>query len=167
MNRERTNRKRNSPIVLFAIFATLLSLTSCERGPAFSHYEHFGSDGWRKNDALHYSICPEEAAPYNMFIDLRMCSLYPYTQLTLLVRSSHSNGSQSHTDTINIETADPEGNRTGNGLNIKKHHIDLPQVVLAPNDTFSITVAHNMSREYLPGIIDIGVIAERQNDTTH
>ena len=141
--------------------AAVLTLAGCSQKPVYSHFEHFDSNGWRRADAATYSIGVQEEGIYNIAMDLRVCSLYPYTQLMLVVQASNTSHLINRTDTVNIDITDYEGNPLGSGLSIRTHHIDLPPATLTTNDTLNVTVTHNMSRECLPGIIDIGIIAEK------
>ena len=140
--------------------AAALVLTSCSRLPLYSHFEAVDKWGWASTDTISFTIPVKQAGSYRLRLDLRTNSLYPYTQLTLL---THWHSHRSHVakdSTLRFDITDDEGYTQGRGTGLYQYQATLPPVSLARNDTLSVSIRHGMSRDVLPGIVDMGLTAE-------
>ena len=53
---------------------------------------------------------------------------------------------------------DQSGNSKGKGLSLQQYDFDIDEMQLEQGDSLHIRVAHNMKREILPGVVDLGFI---------
>lgn len=154
--RKRNPRRRNSILViLFA--AAALALASCSRRLVYSHFEAVGRQGWSRTDTLCFCVPVKKAGTYSLRLDLRANSIYPYTQLVLAACQQTSRSKASQTEHITFDITNADGDIQGNGTSVYQYHTPLPSVVLAKNDTLTVTLFHGMARDVLPGIIDFGL----------
>ena len=148
----------NCALKKIGLAAALVLTTGCSRLPIYSHFEFVPTDGWKQDDTLRFCVPVKEAGRYDVQMHLRATSLYPYTQLMLNVGiASHHSSLITHLAPLTIDITDAEGNRLGEGLSIRQHDISLSSADLKKNDTLVVTVAHNMHRNPLPGVSDVGI----------
>lgn len=155
------NPRRNS--ILNSIMAAALALASCSRLPVYSHFEAVDQAGWARNDTISFTITAKQAGTYQLRLDLRTNSLFPYTQLTLL---THFHSQRSHVEkdtTLLFNITNAEGYVQGRGTGTYQYQAALSPVMLSRNDTLRISIRHGMSRDALPGIVDMGITAEAEN----
>ena len=149
---------KNSILLSIGIAAALDLTTGCSRLPIYSHFELIPSDGWEQDDTLRFRVPVKDAGSYDVQMHLRATSLYPYTQLMLNVGiTTRHLPLTTHLLPFTIDITDDEGNRLGEGLSIRQYNLGLPSANLRKNDTLVVTVAHNMHRNPLPGINDVGI----------
>ena len=137
-------------------------LAGCNDGKVYDEYRHTPLMGWEKNDTLSFGVGRvKRAGNFEASLGLRIDVSYPFTSLTLLVEyetlPSHEHG----IDTLTCVLADKNGVRTGRGLSNYQYEFRIRQFHLVPLDSIHFEVRHDMKREILPGISDIG-IAVRQ-----
>lgn len=143
---------------LLGIAATLALCTACTEGRVFHHYNHTPLAGWEKTDELTYDV-PKLAATgrYGIDLGLRINGLFPFTSLTLIVEQTVYPSREQRTDTLNCKLTDRNGTVKGQGVTYYQYHFHVSQLPLHRDDSLHITVKHNMQREILPGIADVGI----------
>ena len=82
--------------------------------------------------------------------------------LTLIVEQNiyHNNKhvrSACKTDTVNCQLIDKNGVSKGQGISYYQYNFPINVYRLNQGDSIHITVRHDMKREILPGVSDIGV----------
>ena len=127
-------------------------LAGCNDGKVYDEYRHTPLMGWEKNDTLSFGVGRvKRAGNFEASLGLRIDGSYPFTSLTLLVEyetlPSHEHG----IDTLTCVLADKN----------YQYEFRIRQFHLVPLDSIHFEVRHDMKREILPGISDIG-IAVRQ-----
>ena len=133
-------------------------LTSCLRQTAYYHFEHTPLTGWEKNDALEYSVSPmADDCTLSEEVELRTNILYPFQGLTLVLEQEVLPRRYIRRDTINCSIADKEGKIKGEGTGIYTYGYQVADLQLARGDSLHIRLRHNMKREILPGIADVGI----------
>ena len=65
-------------------------------------------------------------------------------------------------DTLDISLIDIDGSPKGKGVNHYQYNIPLNSISLLAGETLYVSIRHNMKRENLPGISDIGLTLEEQ-----
>ena len=138
-------------------------MASCSRRPIYSHFEAVGQQGWNRTDTLRFCVSAKRAGSYALRLDLRANSIYPYTQLILAACQQTSRSKTSQTERITFDITNADGDIQGNGTSVYQYHTSLPSVVLAKNDTLTVTLFHCMARDVLPGIIDFGLTVDPIN----
>jgi len=157
MTGRKPNRIINNLIVLAVVVFTIIG---CGQHPIYSHFEHIQPTGWQRNDTLRFSIHAKDAGNYCLSLDLRATSLFPFTELVLVVERYAHLKHERRTDTLYINITDKDGNREGAGISMFSYGTPLTPVMLEDHDTLDISVRHAMTRQCLQGITDVGITAE-------
>lgn len=149
-------------IVIAGLLAVLIGLSACERGVVYDHYEHTVLAGWEKIDTLSYAV-PRvtDNGLYAVTLGLRVNRLYPFQSLTLIVEQTAYPSRKTHVDTLNCQLVDANGNIKGNGVTHYQYNFHVSDLRLGANDSLHISVRHDMKREILPGISDVGIKVEK------
>ena len=120
---------------VFILVATI-AFSACNHAKVYDEYAHTPIAGWEKNDTLSFEIPPMAATGYyRQSLGLRTTGAYPFTALTLIVN----------------QTIYP----ANKGKRIEKTDTLLCQLIRG--DSIHIAIRHDMKREILPGVSDIGV----------
>lgn len=157
------HRKNRSMLRHFLILtAAACALASCGN-QVFDKYEHTSTNGWEKNDALSFSV-PKAQVNCVVAVDLglRINNLYPFMQLTLIVEQRVYPSNAVKTDTINYDLIDNNGYAKGHGISHYQYNFHVSTLSLNRGDSLNITVRHDMKREILPGISDVGIKVNRK-----
>ena len=134
---------------------------SCATDTVYYSYAHTPVAGWEKNDTLTFNI-PGMAAPgtYGQQVGLRMTSAFPFTSISLIVEQRIMPRGKVLTDTIKCPITDIRGNFLGDGISSFQYMFPLREVTLNKKDSIHVSIRHNMKREILPGVSDIGLKME-------
>ncbi len=158
--------------------ATLLS--SCTSKTQYYHYVHTPVTGWEKNDTISFDVPPLESTyDYGREINLRVTGFYPFTRLTLIVETycigqQQGKGKNNHSpearegighgkkgdisrDTLRCTIISSTGRPTGYGVGNYQYAFSMPSRHYHAGDSLHVTVRHDMKREILPGISDVGL----------
>lgn len=139
-------------------------LTACNKQTVYNHYEHMLLSGWEKNDTVNFCI-PDlsEGGNYTEELGLRINSEYPFMGLQLLIEQEILPSHEIRLDTLSCSLIDNQGNSKGQGLNYYQYVFPLTTINLNKGDRLRISVRHDMKREILPGISDIGFRLTKSN----
>lgn len=134
---------------------------SCATDTVYYSYAHTPVAGWEKNDTLTFNI-PGMAASgtYSQQVGLRMTSAFPFTSISLIVEQRIMPRGKVLTDTIKCPITDIRGNFLGDGISSFQYMFPLREVTLNKKDSIHVSIRHNMKREILPGVSDIGLKME-------
>ena len=107
--------------------------------------------GWDKTDTLFFEVPPvKEAGTYQEEIGIRTDLDYPFQSLALVVAQEiHPKG-----DILQKER--------GNGISRFQNVIYLSDIQLEKGDSLRICITHNMRREMISGLSDIGMILTKK-----
>lgn len=129
----------------------------------YHHYEHAATTGWEKDDTLFFKIPPSEVGGvFAEDVELRTNNDYPFMGISLIVKQVIFPSMVSRADTIFCTLAEEDGTITGKGINYYQHRFPLKDISLNEGDSVVISIRHNMIRETLPGIIDVGIRLSKQ-----
>lgn len=146
----------------FVIGLALLLVTSCTGNKVYDHYDHTLLTGWEEADALQFDVPPlPETGRYATRLGLRISNAYPFQELTLIVEQTVYPGKHKQVDTLACHLFDQKGKVEGQGVSFFQYHFSISQMALQKGDSLHITVRHNMKREIMPGISDIGIEMEK------
>ncbi len=145
-----------------------LALTACEDGTVYNHYEHTPIAGWEKNDTLSFCIGPFAATgDYTEEIGLRISADYPFTGLNLIAEQTlvasekitmvQEDRRTERRDTLTCSLIDQRGRAKGRGISHYQYLFHLTTLKINEGDMLYVAIRHDMKREILPGIADIGV----------
>ena len=143
--------------VIIGIMLTVACwITSCDRLPIYCHYEPTPTSGWEKNDTISFSI-PRitEAGYYKEELGLRINENYPFLGLCLIIQQTVLPSG------LNCNLIDKQGKVKGPGINHYQYTFHVNTIRLAEGDSLHIHVKHNMKRDIMPGVTDIGIRIER------
>ncbi len=148
---------RNS--VWFALILTVaLAMTSCNRKTIYHHYKQTPLTGWEKNDTLIFSVSPvKQRAVVMRNLELRISNDFPFQRLNLIVEQTVYPSSYRRSDTPNCQLIADEGTVKGGGVSLYEYRFQLPDISVNEDDSIDIRVRHNMKREILPGVSDVGI----------
>lgn len=145
-----------------ACLMVLLTLAACNSGVVYDHYEHTMLTGWEKVDTLYYPVPRlDREGLYDVTLGLRTTNVYPFTGLTLLVEQCVLPSGKGRVDTVNCRLRTEKGKVTGQGVSYYQYTFHVSELHLHANDSLTIKVRHNMKREILPGISDVGIEVKR------
>lgn len=140
---------------------------ACLRGKVYDHYEQLPIAGWEKNDTIIFTVPPMATAGiYSIDLGLRTTGLYPFMSLTLVfekeVVSTDTMAATAFTahpvvTTLQCRLTDKQGHTQGQGVNYYQHNFHVADLPLAQGDSLRINIRHDMKREILPGISDLGI----------
>ena len=141
----------------------LLVLSACNRKLVYDRYLSTPISGWEKNDTLSYDIRPVSGTDtYDMWLGLRTSEAYPFTAITLIVEQHIYPKDTIVNDTVNCKLTDRHGNASGTGVNFHQYRFPVTELQLQDGDSIHIRVRHDMKRERLPGISDVGISLRRK-----
>lgn len=142
----------------WAIAALALTLTACGMRTVYNHYEHTELSGWEKIDTLVFNVPKaQETADYGMSLGLRVTGQYPFQRLTLIVERTIYPSHKTTADTISCQLVSRDGRMLGQGVNAYQYTFPVADFSVNEGDSLHITVRHDMKREILPGISDVGI----------
>lgn len=149
---------------LFIIGLTIGTLTSCKDAVIYNQYSHIPIAGWEKNDTLSFEIPPlANGGYYQEQLGLRITGAYPFMGLTLIVEQtiypteSNKEEKTMKVDTIQCSLIDKNGVTKGQGISYYQYDVPINVYRMNANDSIHLCIRHDMKREILPGISDIGI----------
>lgn len=155
------NRKNSWETVLLGLIVCVL--TACQQRAAFSHYESVPIDGWDREDTVQFMLGPiVEGNVFCETLGLRASQAFPFMNLSLIVEQEAIPSGLVRCDTINIPIIDTDGIPIGKGINHFQYNIALNDINLLTGESLFVSIRHNMKREYLPGITDVGITLTKQ-----
>jgi len=149
---------------LLALLATwlLLTIASCDERKVYDHYVHTSLTGWNKGDTLSFSLPKiEKEGVFGMDLRLRTNNSYPFTGLTLIVQKTFYPSMFKSPDTIHCKLRDDNGTPRKQGISYYQYSFHVTDLHLRQGDSLQVEVRHNMKRETLPGISDVGIMLTR------
>jgi len=140
----------------------VLLLTACKQRTVYYHYEHTPLSGWEKNDTLVFTTDTIAIdGTYSEEVGIRINGTYPFLQLNLVVEHLVMPAMTMKSDTLSCRLIDETGKALGNGVSNYQYLIPLTSLTLKKGDRLRIAIRHDMKREILPGISDIGLRLRR------
>ena len=134
-----------------AAIVSLVAMTACAADTVYYDYRHTLKAGWDKGDTLVFSVPPvRTAGRYHEVVCLRTTGAFPFTGVTLVVGQRSVPRNIVRSDVLKCTLTDRNGNAKGKG-------VSLCDVDLNRGDSLNICIRHDMKREVLSGISDVGV----------
>lgn len=150
---------------LKCIIGTLLltvawSMTSCSRQQTvYANYVPIDDTTWEKTDTVTFDVPPVKAAgTYQEKLGLRLADDFPFLALSMDIEIQVQPKGILHSSQHKFSVIDQGGNPKGEGLSLQQYTFDLGDLELEEGDSLHISMAHNMKREILPGVVDLGII---------
>lgn len=148
---------RNKPFVIVVLLA-MMALCGCQQRIVFHQYRHISDPGWDKADTLHFDIRPMAAdGSYSLDAELRTDKDYPFQQLTIEVLQKVYPSKETHHDVIVCDLISETGVIEGDGISFFQYQFHVRDLSLQRGDSIHVCISHNMKREIMPGIADVGI----------
>lgn len=139
-------------LILCILFA------ACNEKKVYDTFRHTPLAGWEKNDSLAFDVPKLKASGhYQSALALRINNEYPFMGLTLIVEQTVHPTHIKHVDTLNCALIGANGVPKGQGIGYYQYAFDITSMDLHEGDSLHISVRHDMKREILPGISNVGV----------
>jgi len=140
----------------------VLLLVACTGRKTYDHFEPTPLSGWERNDSLFFSV-PRTDLPgiFAMEAGVRIDNTYPFMALTLIIEQKITPGNRTKADTLACKLIDNHGIALGQGINLYQYKFRVSNVKLNYGDSLTVIVRHDMKREILPGICDVGISLSR------
>lgn len=90
-------------------------------------------------------------------IGMRLNGQYPFTDLCIIVEHTIFPANIIIRDTLNCNITESRDTYNSNGVSYRQFNFHLKDIALSEGDSLTINIRHNMMREILPGIADVGV----------
>lgn len=90
-------------------------------------------------------------------VGLRLNGTYPFLGLCIIVEQTVLPSNVATRDTLNCSFTYSDSKYTSNGISYRQYKYHLKDIKLSKGDSIDIKIRHNMMREVLPGIADVGV----------
>lgn len=142
----------------------LLFLTACDKKRVFDQYESLPGQ-WHRDSVVSFRVtAPDTVNTYNLFINLRNNSEYPYSNLFLITNMNFPNG-KVVSDTLEYAMAKPSGEWLGTGFGeLKESRLWYKENIrFTESGDYVIDIQHAMRRGgetegigELEGITDVG-----------
>lgn len=150
-------RKLGAALILSVLFA------ACNDKKVYDTFHHTPLAGWEKNDSLSFDVPKlKTSGRYLSTLALRIDDEYPFMGLTLIVEQTVHPSHTKHVDTLNCALIGTNGIPKGQGIGYYQYAFGVTSMNLQKGDSLHISVRHNMKREILPGISNVGVSLTKQ-----
>lgn len=104
-----------SRLLPLTFLCVLMLLTSCDQQMVYDQYVSYPNQWERDSTAQFQFVAPDTTQAYNLFINLRNTSSYPYNNLFVITRLTFPNGKVLG-DTLEYRMAAPSGKWLGTGF---------------------------------------------------
>ena len=140
----------------------VFSVTACDH-KVYDHYCHTPVAGWEKNDTLCYDIAPmQQQGMYQLGVGLRLSNAYPFMGITLIVEQTVWPQRRTLIDTVECRLVGQHGKHKQHGISYFQYTQPIGKLSLQAGDSLHITVRHDMQRDILPGVSDVGIFMTKQ-----
>ncbi|MBQ7514614.1 MAG: gliding motility lipoprotein GldH [Prevotella sp.] len=140
-----------------------LIVTACDHATVYHHYEHTPAAGWEKNDTLVFDIPPlADTGTYQQEVGLRITNGFPFMSIHLIIEQTNLTTHEQRSDTLKCSLINEQGVPQGDGVSQYQYLFPLNTQHFDTGTPLRITLRHDMKREILPGITDVGIRLSRQ-----
>ena len=147
-------------VMVFAITV----FTACDNATVYHHFENTPETGWEKTDTLSFVVSPmAEPGRYSQQLDLRVNEAYPFTSLSLSVVQQVFPGNRRKKLTLHCRLTESDALVRRRGISYYKYSFAMPDIDLRRGDSIRVYIRHDMKRDILPGISNVGLKIVRKN----
>ncbi|MCR5680063.1 MAG: gliding motility lipoprotein GldH [Prevotella sp.] len=156
-------RKSSSAVLAMALAIVATVAASCSRSTVYSHFEPIPQEGWERAKTLSFAVGPlADSVGCQEVLGLRVTSFYPYTDIVLIISQQALLSGLRCTDTVALPLVNEHGQSLGTGIGSQQFTLPLRQMHLKADDILHVQVRHNMHRDPLPGVSDVGIILSEE-----
>ncbi|MBO5233066.1 MAG: gliding motility lipoprotein GldH [Prevotella sp.] len=146
-----------------AITVAVCLFMSCTTDTVYHHFERTAEGGWDKRDTFFFKIDTViSAGRYATTLCIRTDADYPYRNLSVRTVQVVKPGNGVSTHTLNLNIRQESGIPAGDGITLYNYEVPVGTLTLRPGDSLTVKVAHNMRRETMPGVTDVGLKVTKQ-----
>ena len=140
------------------VLALCALLSGCRDARVYDHYEPVSDEGWGRNDTVRFAVPRQKQGRYAVNLGLRFNHRYPYRGVSLIVNYEQLPSHRTAADTVQLRLLTDKGQPAGRvGITSASVATRLRELSLQEGDSLYITVHHNMRRDQLTGINDVGL----------
>ena len=144
--------------IVVTVVVGLMVLCGCQHQTVYHQFLHVSESGWDKTDTLHFDIAPLKTdGIYHVDAELRTDKNYPFQQLTIEVNQTVYPSEETYHDKVNCDLISEEGEIGGDGISYFQYCFHVRDISLHQGDSIHLSLTHNMKREIMPGIADVGI----------
>jgi gliding motility-associated lipoprotein GldH len=151
------------PVIWIFSAIALVIMQSCSERQVYEKYNKIPDYIWNLNYMVPFEFeIMDTSVLYNVYMNIRNASVYPYSNIWLNVDKQDPKGVQTRTR-YEFVLANPDGSWRGDGLgDIFDNHMLLEKNTrFYMAGTYTYTFHHSMRVENLPAIMDIGLEIEK------
>lgn len=138
-------------------------MTACDGRKVYDQYVSTPLSGWERSDTVKFGVPPvEQEGSYSLSLNLRTDTRFPFTSITMIVDRKSVPSGLHDVDTLRCELTDRRGRSLGKGINLYQYTFDMTPCRLNAGDSLCVSVSHDMMRETLPGIADVGLTVRQE-----
>lgn len=144
-------------------FWLLFLITACDSGVVFEKNTEIPLDAWNYRNNISYKVTINDTVtPYNLYLNTRIVTEYPYSNLFVLFITKHPDG-QISKERIEATLVDNEGKPLGKGLGEIFYNRSLIRKEFTFNQLgeYTFELQQNMRIDNLPGIKNVGLRIEK------
>ena len=146
-----------------SVFIAIIFFTSCDSNRVFEDNTDIPEFTWDIKNKIAFDVdIPDTASLYNLYVNVRHASHYPYANLYVFATITFPNG-KTRKDTVECVLADVSGEWKGDGAG----DIWDNQILWMPKVKFPLAGKYNfqyeqaMRMEQVPFIMDVGLRVEK------
>ncbi len=149
--------------ITFKIIVLLLIAASCRPGRIHEEHRKMEHVAWKKHQDMTFEFEVEDvSASYDIYLAIRHVTIYPFDNLLVSTVLTTPGGEKRYTD-YDFAIKDKDGNFLGEGLG-DLWDINLPlrkRFTFSEPGTCLIELENRMLKSITPGIVEIGLIVEK------
>lgn len=140
---------------------------SCDNPAIYDLFQPVENAVWAKNKTFYFTFeIKDNNVPYNVALELRNNSLYPYKNLWIVCKEEQSIDPLLK-DTIECVLADESGKWKGKGFSLFANSFPLKENFYFPRaGLYTFSFSHAMTDEQLKGIHEIGLSIVKSQTTS-
>ena len=151
-------------VFLSLLFALFMPLSCSEPDRVWEQMQFVGACEWSVDETLLYTMPVSDTASwFNLLLDVRNRTDYPYSNLYLFITTEAPHGGYS-VDTVQYTLAGDDGKWKGRGgfSSFKENRFPFRSRVRFPvTGNYTVKIRHGMRDEILKGIAAVGVRLEK------
>jgi len=139
-----------------------LSIVSCQESTLVHEYKHTSPDGWDRTDTITFLIPPvTKTGTYEVSLGMRLCNNFPYKEVHITTEFDLEEPLMNKKNAVCVVTSDKDGKLLGYGIAYHQYEQPYMKIMLQKGQHGKVKVYHNMDKEVLPYLTDIGICIDR------
>lgn len=146
-----------------SILILISFLCSCDSNRVFEDNTDIPDYSWDVKNKVSFDVdIPDTTSMYNLYVNVRNASHYPYANLYIFATITFPNG-KTRKDTVECILADENGQWKGDGAgDIWDNQIPWMKKIKFPlSGKYKFEYEHDMRMEQVPFIMDVGLRVEK------